>query len=189
MADHFDFYRCAINYLQGNQPMTNVFHVNRESTTAATVITDLASRFASTLGDIISTDVNWGLCTAKEMTSVGIEAVYDMSVETSGHGGEASNPVPPGVAQVITWLTAAGGRSHRGRTYLGGVGLAFVAGDSASWDTTNTSRQDKVDEFLVGSTSDDNVLQVYSELHDSFEPIISGVIRNPFGSQRRRNTP
>jgi len=189
MADHPDFYRCAINYTQGTQPMTNVFHVGREGSNALEVITDLSSRFATTLGDNISTDVSWGISTAKEMTSTAIEAVYDMSAETGGTGTEASNPVPPGVALCITWLTAAGGRSHRGRTYLGGVGLAYVAGDSASWVDTGGALQSDVDSFISGSLADDNVLQVYSAKLDELQPIVAGIVKIPFASQRRRNTP
>lgn len=189
MADHFDFYRVAINYNQGIQPMTNVLHVGREGTDAATVAEDVSHTFAGDLGQLISTDVTWGITTCKEMTSTAIEAVYDMSAETSGHGSEASNPVPPGVAMCITWLTATGGRSGRGRTYLGGVGLAFVNGTSSQWDVVSSDRQDAVDAFITDMLIGDNVLQVYSTLHDTLQPVLSGLARTPFASQRGRNLP
>lgn len=189
MADHENFFRVAINTSIGDQPMTNVFHVNREGADAAEVCEDVAHFFAADFGAILSTGVDWGICDAKEMTGTALEALYDMSAETGGNGNNAETPMAPGVALVVTWVTAAGGRSHRGRSYISGVAHDYADSPPARWDSAEADLQTAVNNFLGDCAARGDFLQVYSRTLDSFSVVTEGIRKLNFGSQRRRNTP
>lgn len=59
-------------------------------------------------------------------------------------GTDASEPIPPGTAAVITLRTALRGRSYRGRTYYGGLGESRM--DTGIWEGTML---DDFETFLV----------------------------------------
>jgi hypothetical protein len=111
-------------------------------------------------------------------------------VSLSGIAGFQGGAGMNNVAGVVTWRTALGGRSKRGRTYVGPVAEAVYAdgiiagGSVGAW-------QNGVDAFIAvygaGGSSTEWRFGVWSGTLTSFQEATAGLCRNEARSQRRRN--
>lgn len=103
-------------------------------------------------------------------------------------GEEGTDPVPAGTGLVVSWATALGGRSKRGRSYIFGIPETFqnggnitepcltafnawVASVMAAWGPTGAS---------------DYRLCVWSALLSTSEDVVAGIVRTNLGSMRSR---
>ena len=94
------------------------------------------------------------------------------------------------VACVVTWRTATGGRSARGRNYFGPVAESVYTNgiiDSSFVTLMQTGVDNFIDIYgLAGSDTDWNFV-VWSQLQTVARVVTAGIVRAPGRSQRRRN--
>ncbi len=109
-------------------------------------------------------------------------------------GGVGSGAQPNQVSATVTWLTGLVGRSFRGRTYMVGLPLTFVAsGQKQLTDTGRTNLQNAFETLRTAFETGGHALQVVS-LSSGGIPRSEGVTTTilsvranfPLATQRRR---
>src|SRR4030095_3336073 len=104
-------------------------------------------------------------------------------------GPQNETPVPSNVAFINTLRTALGGRSHRGRMYIGGLSNESVKTESTQWDLADSVLATAGSEFLeqVQTQSGGDIqLGVASYVLETASYVTSVVPREYLGTQRRR---
>lgn len=113
--------------------------------------------------------------------------VYSLAANRTG---EQSTPGHHVTCAVITWLTALGGRSKRGRTFFGPLAEAVVTDGvitTAFLAILNAACDAFTALYAVGGTETANyTFGVWSRTLTSFEPVISAICRTLARTQRRR---
>jgi len=183
-----NLYRVSIDYVQGALPLTNVYHAYSEVVDEDDIALTFATRWASAMDNIITNTTDWVQARSQEMVPNALEFQASMTGLTSGSGAVSSDACPAGVAMVIRLLTSQGGRSGRGRTYIGGQPVTMLSSAGVEWNSTHVGiAQTAIDNLINNLTTDDIVLCVFSRVNENYNAVTAGVPQSSFGSQRRRN--
>jgi hypothetical protein len=162
----------------------NVVYLARLGTTANGVANDFESEWCNALDDIVATDFTWTGVEVREQIPTGLA----VSKAFTHPGLNAAEAVPPGVALCMTLATTLGGRSHRGRWYIPGLGNNYVGGTDAQWDDGSGDLGDAANAIQSNFSGDGSTVQVYSRVLNDVTPVSDIQVKLPFASQRRRNT-
>lgn len=97
------------------------------------------------------------------------------------------SPLPPQECLVVGWKTSSGGRKGRGRTFLGPLNTGCLEANG----TPDEGRRGVVEAAaaaLIDSFDGigDGALVVWSEVDQTARDLVSGSVRNVFGSLRSR---
>ena len=181
-----DVFRVAVNYHIGTVPFTNVFHVHNASGNAEDSATTVGNAFenSSNLSALLSPNVT--IDNAVSTPLDGSSTSFEHIIGGTGDHGSANN-APVQVCLVTTWLTNVRGRSHRGRTYLGGVANTLMESDGTKWKLSEaTTFATAIDNFTDDLTAGDYPLHVASyKLAESF-PVTTRRINLYLGTIRQR---
>ena len=108
-------------------------------------------------------------------------------------GTNTGGQLPDQVCYTVTWSTGMSGRSARGRTYAIGVTLAAITGNNRLADASRTEYNNAWNNIREGFETDAHALQVVSFVDEGVPreegrklPILSGSVRFPLATQRRR---
>ena len=163
----------------------NVFHVaGTNPGDEVDVGNALQVAWNDTLFDYVS-----NLYTMIDLTCTRLDGSASVVVPaTQGTGGATDDPLPMNVAASVGWRTNTGGRSHRGRSYLGPL--------TVQW--TNLVTPDKFDEtvraacessgldFIAEMVAADFPLVVASYLHSSSTAVVDCKVNPQVATVRRR---
>lgn len=112
------------SYEQDKQQVANVFHcfigTGWSEALLNDVAIDLRNAIETNLLPSMSDTVQLIKVQAKDISVIDGKSV-EVGPTGAGFGGTASAPPPNNVTLVVKWLTALGGRSHRGRSYIIGL--------------------------------------------------------------------
>jgi len=181
-------YRVAIDYTQGGLPMTNVHHVFSEVVDEDAIANSVGTRWCNAFDNMIADDVQWSKARSQELVPNSLEYEASLTGIGGGVGQYSGTPCPPGVACVIKWTTAQGGRSGRGRSYIGGCPVEGMATTEASWSATFLGIADSAaSNFINNLQTDDTPLVIVSRTLEEYYAVLLGSAQSAFGSQRRRN--
>lgn len=177
------------------QAIYNVLHFRNNGDLA---ISTLITAFNIGAAGLINEWANVA-CTGYAISSIlsrsGIDTTPGPQIETSlgttvtGGAGDIAGALP--ASGVIKWLTATGGRSGRGRSYLGPLGQELVANGLITAGSL-TNMQDVVDIMngtfnVAGGDYNGNwEFGIWSRVLSQFFPVVDGVVRNAVKTQRRR---
>lgn len=100
--------------------------------------------------------------------------------------GAAGGTLPYEVAVVCSLRTAIAGRSYRGRSYQGPVGVNAVTASGRLSTTYRDHLGNGISSFLAACNTGGNVPVVWSRTRQVATPITNVVVDDVFDSQRRR---
>jgi len=189
-----DIYEVVMRGSANGQAVYNVLHFRAKSATAVPLL--LPQAVGDNLYDVGTLDgvqtLAWSDQTWPEASiqlispTLGAQVVVPLVAIT----GNAAGGAVQNAAVVVTWRTALGGRSFRGRSYFGAVDESVMA-NGLLLTNIRDALQNGITTFLAlygdGGTSADWEFGVWSPLLTTFTPVTAGVIRLPIRSQRRRN--
>lgn len=188
--------QCDVVFLLFNQRVENVVHIECPDGVDAPTIQDCANLVGNWVEDHylpnLSADVTFLSVEAKNLSiDNGGVAIYNAAPGVTGGVTSASNP--GNVSYTISLLTAASGRSFRGRKYVIGVPQFVVTGNqvSATWSAALVDAFNELRDILVAA---DKLLVVVSRVADGLERLVgvttavtsAGVSDLNTDSQRRR---
>lgn len=110
----------------------------------------------------------------------------------AGAGDVAGEALPPQTAGVITLRTQFAGRQYRGRAYSPFPGEADNSGGGGLTPAALSRMQALADEFVAtfdfGTNAGEAIATpvVYSRKFGTSEPVLQGIARSGWGTQRRR---
>lgn len=149
---------------------------------------DLVAAFKAAVEEsiqgVVSTD--WQIATYRVRGLT--DPTYGYDLEQSGiGGGQSGEPLPPQVAQLISWKTGKVGRHYNGRTYLPSTTEANqTRGNLIPLQITGL--QDLAEDMVYigdGITTANWQLGIYSTA-EGFTPITHGIIRPSLKTMRNR---
>jgi hypothetical protein len=186
-----DIYTLTVIGEHHNQTVMNVFHYRVQTGT----IEDDSAQIITAWRN--NTETTWLNCFSEEYFISGYfcqrswpkPVLQGFTLSTAFlPGTEPGNSLPTSVAVVLTKRTALGGRSGRGRTYLGGVPTAFEADSQLTGAAIQTYNLlcAKLDDTL--NTVNGTTLHpiITDKLFATAKPITSYVTRSILRNQRRR---
>lgn len=157
---------------------TNTLELQGATDALLVFYTDLQVNTAG-LG-IISADGVW---TRVDDTSGDLVDVTGWSISPTTGG----NPLPPANALVIGWRAASGGKSGRGRTFLGPCSVATLQSDGTPTEAARTdidaAAAQLIDTFEGGG---DGAFVIWSPTDSVGRDIVSASVRNVYGVLRSR---
>ena len=113
------------------------------------------------------------------------------TVLASAHPGgtNAGDPLPMQAAACASWRSSTGGRSHRGRNYIGPLATGFLNADLPDRlnDTNRAALQSDGGSFIAAMIAGDFPLVVASYLRSDTTAIINCVV-NPLWCTTRKRT-
>jgi hypothetical protein len=131
-------YQCGVIQTHDSQNMANVICVTAPSaTTELAVSTVVAAAWihASSFRDAQVQDVTYKEIQCRRLDTGGATVVTPWAtLSATGAGAVVGAPVDPGSCLGYTLRTATGGKSFRGRLYLGGVGRGALSSFSTQWN-------------------------------------------------------
>ena len=97
------------------------------------------------------------------------------------------NPLPPANALVIGWRAAGGGRSGRGRTFLGPMSVNTLQSDGTPTEAARTDVETAASELIADfAGAGDGSFCVWSPTDDLARDFVSASVRNEYGVLRSR---
>lgn len=187
-------YRCSVHQTLGTVDIWNVFHVHSEGTdTPADIGEIVANGWAGTdsFRAMQTDDVNY--IEVNVLLLDGVSATVNTAWGTTGAAatGDGGSTGETSVsAMIFTAQTGLGGRSHRGRYFIAGVGHSYIDAEGTRWNNGSpTSVPGKCGNAFIGLVNaalDDGYVAVASyELADDF--LVTNMLARPYmGTQRRR---
>jgi hypothetical protein len=174
--------------LTGGEEAVNVFHVDDNAATLNQATADAISGIFETawedhLKSFTFSGNEYSRFTTKDISTAN-GAAFDTLWSVPGTVG--TDPLPNGVAAVVTWRTSLTGKSFRGRSYVGGFCESGSSGNSPTSSLTtalNAWSQQLIDDFSAAS----HPLGVGSRTLQQFNEITTRQVRAAWHSQRRRN--
>ena len=181
-----DVYRVAINSHVETVPFTNVLHIQRTGGNTEAVATHVQDA-------LITDDCVWDLISANmildsiEVTPLdGITPTFELAVGESGHVSTTNN-APVQCALVTTWVTGARGKSHRGRTFWGGVAESHLESNRTKWKASDAGAfATAIDGTFTALNTDSYIFVVASYLLAKAFPITDRRINLYIGTIRNR---
>jgi hypothetical protein len=187
-----DTYRCTYEYKGDDATFVNVFGIHSVGSDAQQVADGvkravLSATSSSSIQSLQSQDITLVKTTALPLDGVSLHAESAFAPATFGLG--AAGAVGANSAGIITLTSAARGRSHRGRIFLGGLPKAFLALGGARFSTSwVTDANSWFATFItnLGTTTIPLELQVISLKLGVRVPVSGFIPRAYIGSIRRR---
>jgi hypothetical protein len=186
-----DVYRIAVNQSHGGLDVVNVIHVHStgsDSQNSICHIVQEAWEEPDSFQDFQTTDTVYQSCSILKLdgSAATVEIPWESGLD--GNGADAGTAVPNNVACVYTLRTLFGGRSRRGRMYIGGIPNTYIDSTETAWVTGNADFDAAADVFTdyVNGHLDDGSFIVASYVHADWKLVTSTVRRSYIGSQRRR---
>jgi hypothetical protein len=145
-------WQCAIESHAGTTTFVNSICVKTDPGQAAA---DVAAAVAAAWGSndgisaILSSAVILDLVTAQDLTLAQASNTSDFSGAANDNGQSGSGRQGPQCSLVCTLLTGAGGRSGRGRLFLGGVSTDYVDGGREFYNDSGGDLQAALDATLA----------------------------------------
>jgi len=183
-------WRATLTGTMYNQKMQNVLHFNNQDNAmpVATMAQHLRNEFILDLRTIQNVNFSWNSIQLQELVlnpaPPYVEALTNMP------GGLAGLGAPPFVCGLFSIRTGIGGRSGRGRFYMGGVHQESVSNGQlhpnallAYQDVANFIKN----RFKVGGSIAMTMVVCNRDIPPSQAGMINIVARSQFGVQRRRN--
>lgn len=186
-------WRCFFEYGVGGWLGGNVFHVLADhASDPQDVMQDITDAWyaANGLRSLQAVDLTYGSITVQPYDGVSAASVASIAAlqGNNGDGLESNPPAPAQVAGIITLRTSTGGRSGRGRMYIGGMSATLLNSDGTGWNTAG-SFQTAADAFqaaLIGGSVTVG-LCVYSPTDNAGRPVTTLVARETYlGTIRSR---
>jgi hypothetical protein len=102
-------------------------------------------------------------------------------------GSSTGGYAPPANCLLAQWRAATGGRSGRGRTFIGPLTNAIIDSDGTPQGSVVTTLQDAIDDLVSASTGFGNgALGIYSRVDSVFRDFVSGTAADYFAVLRSR---
>jgi hypothetical protein len=171
-------------------PGVNIWHGRLESLTPGPneiqSLTDILEDFYTTIRPLLYVDVT--ISYAGEGQGVGddIGNTYNSPAWTmtgSGNQGYA----PPANCMLAQWSAQTGGRSGRGRTFIGPLDLATLEPNGTPVEAKRTVLQGAMDDLIESSDSIGNgALGIYSRAEGIFRDFVTADVANYFAVLRSR---
>jgi hypothetical protein len=190
-----DVYEIIVKGTCAGQGILNVFHFIDHAGTGD--LADWVDHWENTGAPDVDTEYTGVLCNDWNPSEYLLTKVSPLprgpqfSISADMPSGARLSSLALPTAAVIKWLTASGGRSGRGRTYLGPLGNQNSA-DGLLDATYQAFVQAFVDAmkrvFCAAGADYDGHWEfcVYSRLLDLAQPVLDGVVRAELKTQRRR---
>ena len=186
-------FRCSIEGTIAADPCVNVIHLLNAGGAGAD--SDCASDLGLAWVALIQTGGD--VSTQYTAHSITVLPLDGTSASTSFvppglpfSGVDGSTPAPNDVARIGTLQTGVGGRSNRGRIYVGGMPGPSVAPSGAQWSSSAQADWATLWPAFLSSLSpgpNGSTLAVASYKLASARPVTAIVNRAYFGTQRRRS--
>lgn len=191
--------RVAVKLTTPSEELINVFHVANAGLTEATaqlVAAEFATFYTGVSGagagnrgirDLLATSVQLSSITVQEIDAVPYLPPYEFFYSVAGT--DAGDELAPQTAFMIQWRTPSGGRSGKGRTFLGG----FT--ENVNDDATSIGRPTDAFVDAVANAADDLMsrldtlgadLSVVSYVDVVARKVTSCRLTNRWATQRRR---
>jgi hypothetical protein len=139
--------------------------------------------------DVVQTiDISYVGTRLRNITANGDTIEEPWNAGTAG-GTVNTETAPPSVALCYTLLTGAGGRSNRGRIFIGGVQHGLYASEQVQWalgGSPGTTIVGACDRFADELTSNGVNLHVYSRKNNTSRIVTSTRCNPGLASQRHR---
>lgn len=134
-----DTAEAVVSFSLNTQPFTNTFYFKHAGGYVLADLQDLANEVDDWVGTSLLPEL--GADTTYVRTTVrGLENIVDLEVieaTNAGIGGVAVQALPINLAFCVKRETGNTGRSARGRVYLAGFGLTYLAANENFWDSTD----------------------------------------------------
>ena len=193
MAYAIGDYEAAVQYHADLTTFVTTFGIQaNEAADPADVANDVALAWGASdsLCHVQSSAVDLDGVTVNDLTQTRASVFHDFSNAENDSGQSGSGRLPPQAAFVYTMLTGLGGRSHRGRIFLGGVSTDFVDGSRQFWTDSGGDFATAAAGLLTaldGSSTTAAVLMLNSRKLSTLFPITSMRPNLKYiGTQRRR---
>lgn len=123
------------------------------------------------------------------ITGVGPDVEKEASAPTwSVTGGSTTTAyLPPATAVTVSWAAATGGRSGKGRTFLGPLSPTIQDNDGRLAAAVAASTQSAINDLVAASTGASNgALGIWSPTDAVIRDFVRGTVRRDFASLRSR---
>ena len=186
-------WKVTYKYHAGLVKFQNVIHVQADfSVGAQTIANECGSSFmvASGPSNRQSTQVIHDTISVQKYDGASAPLEATVGSYSTVAGGTPSNPAPSNVCAIGTLRTALGGRSFRGRMYLGGLTVSLLDATGAQWSGgALTTLSGLYSAFLTSLNGQPNIdaLVVYSHKLNEKTPVTTIVARQYFGTHWRRS--
>lgn len=171
------------------QTVINTYHWHSTSLTVPTAAVDAAAAFMATqLWPIVRGSLTSGTklvdCTAKDESIVpGYTATNNSNSGQVGTSG--TNPLPANTALAVSWRTAVGGRSGRGRDFYGPFDEAGVTNDTINSGLVASLFQ--IGAYLLGNNPYSGFKFAVRSLTDAIARDVTGfVIETTIDTMKKR---
>jgi hypothetical protein len=187
--------RVTMQAMLDQQLIENVMHFRANTATTLEAAENVInSEVMAKVAEMQSNELAYNLVTVQSLYPV----LTDPYEEAKAYNGQIAFPsLPTAMATVISFKTGLGGRSHRGRFYMGATcivdtdGSRLIEGSRAPWQT-------KWNNIIanVGSGGATNLtLGILHKMSggvpvpvgpDAFTPVTSAIVRSVLGTMRSR---
>jgi len=171
-------------------PGVNVFHARGDSTVDINPDFNVLSEMLETFYADINQQFPSTLTFSQngEVTGVGDDTGSVWSTDPWTVTGVApDNYLPPANCMLVNWRAATGGRSGRGKTFLGPLNDNVSEANGTPEESSRVDVQNAVDALIASSTGFGNgALGIYSRTQDIFRDFVSGNVPNDFAVLRSR---
>lgn len=183
----------AMGGLEPSEQWVNVFHLSRDAgwdlASAGVAAAKLGTFYGAEIQDECTTKWNVGMFSVTPLGSGtgGLRpsaAGWEFGVDIVGTN--AAEPLPYEDALVISWGTAAAGRSGRGRTYLAGFASSSLDNDGRLLAVNQAAIADDCKDLVDGLNTDGNPLGVLSQKLAQWNEVTSIRLGAKFDRQVRR---
>jgi hypothetical protein len=137
----------------------------------------------------MSNEITFDECEAFDLNGLLMSGINDFSTADLTQGTHSNGMAPVNVCLVWTLQTAAPGRSHRGRMYLGGADYGRMGSDRARWDVSGDFPGSAAAFLAAGDGTMGAVtplLCVNSRTLQELNPVTNIRVNTYLGTQRRR---
>jgi hypothetical protein len=193
-----NLYRIEVIQAREGQTFENVLWFLVDDQDAGAVALAAQAAWETTHGpiDVQSTVITYERTVVTDYSGADDPLDLEWDSGLQGHGNvSAGAPTPPNCCMVTTLKTGTGGRSGRGRLYLGGIGDTLLDSFRAQWDLAGepdlVSAVQTVNDQM-SSSLDGGRQQVVSFVVPSApvaRPVETWVAKSTVASQRRRSRP
>lgn len=177
----------------GTITFENVIHVMAPFTASPSAVAqDVAHAWAGGSGFAIiqSIRLTYGNIIVQPYDGASAPTTVSPSGFTGTHPTATNNAMPVQSCHLTTLRTGLAGRTHRGRLYVSGVDETFAAVDGTRWDAASMATLQNAPVVMLGRLQSGTVTTawvVYSHKTNTAQPITSVLVRQYFGTQRRRS--
>lgn len=168
-------------------PGVNVWHMRFDSTTTdPDNLSEIVRDFYLELQDLYPPEVN--IQFLGDLSGVGDDTGdFYTATDWGLDGSGSSNFLPPSQCALASWRATTGGRSGRGRTFLGPLAEEALEANGTPTEAARTTIQTAMNNLLDASTGFSNgALGIWSRTDGVFRDFVTGSCPNYFAVLRSR---